>query len=233
MDSRILIYDSSVDLEIAAGEARHEASQALFTAVENGDLEGVSRALDSGFELPDMGAGEKPWENHPLLRAAAKGHLPIVALLHSRGVDVSKPVGYTASYHAARCGHSAVLAYLLDAGVDVHDRNEELLYVAALFARVESVRVLLEKGASIERCPECPLAVAASNGSIPILQLMLEKGANVNVMGGAALSSATWEGHTDVVKFLLENGADKAANDHQALKIASERKHVEIMRLLS
>lgn len=89
---------------------------ALGKAIERGDLESVSRILESGADVNDV-RSEVP----PLTLAAACGTLDIVLRLVEAGADVNLRTdeeSFTPLLSAAFDGHAPVVEALLEAGAD-------------------------------------------------------------------------------------------------------------------
>ena len=83
---------------------------------------------------------------------------------------------------AARAGDAAMLAALLDAGVEVEVRNENgdgLLMLASYHGHVEATRFLLERGADpnvLNARGQAPLAGAVFKGDRAMVELLLWRG---------------------------------------------------------
>ena len=115
---------------------------------------------------------------------------------------------------AAFFGDLARVKALLDAGVDVNQKNA--LGVTALYS-------------------------AASGGHKKVVELLLAEGADINEKTAAytdvtALHAAAREGHKEIVEVLLAGGADVNAgstyDELTAAELAMEANHIEVVKLL-
>ena len=161
----------------------NEATCALWSAAEEGDLSRVEKLLrdgaDSNISHPDGGTA--------LIKSAAKGKIEVVrALLKARAqVDASDADGWTALMWSAENGLLEIVKLLLASGADPNAKNN-----------VDAVAIM----------------PASSNGHVDVVKLLLDKGADINAAandGSTALMVAAGEGMTEAVKFLLSNGANK------------------------
>lgn len=87
----------------------------LLHTVEQGEVGAVAARLDAGADvnakLPILGT-------HPLIAAAARGHLDTVRLLLERGADVNAAdlTGWTPLHAAAYSGNPEIIKLLLERG---------------------------------------------------------------------------------------------------------------------
>jgi ankyrin repeat protein len=107
------------------------------------------------------------------------------------------------------------LSKCIDANCTTDDEyGENPLNVAAVYGRVEVVRVLLEGGANVEwtnKHQATALHAAAYKGQLDVCRLLLDSGAKVNPVARwklTPLHNAARQGHFSVVKLLVERGAD-------------------------
>ena len=138
------------------------------------------------------------------------------------GVDVNQRSWHfrnTALMLASQEGHSSIVNMLLEAGADVHLKNETVGITALGFA--------VNKSENPERTA--------------IVEALVNAGANVNApwqMNGTwryPLLEAIKRGETAVVNLLLEAGADvgvKTSDGHTAYSLAVYHNFPEIMYLL-
>ncbi|KAJ3016501.1 hypothetical protein HKX48_004007 [Thoreauomyces humboldtii] len=132
----------------------------------------------------------------PLMKAAMRGHVGVVAALLKRHVALNRPDNYgnTALVWAAFGGNLAVVQLLLD-----------------------QAGLLIEGYATAEGEEELghgmtPLGAASIAGHAPVVSLLLEHGAQMDKGSGPSrdrtpLMYAAWMRHEDVVRALVTHGA--------------------------
>ena len=85
----------------------------------------------------------------PLMLAALKGQLELVAKLVKKGADVNK-TGWTPLHYAASYGHAEVIKLLIEnhAYIDAESPNGSTpLMMASMYGNPQSVKLLLDEGA--------------------------------------------------------------------------------------
>ena len=128
-----------------------DGSTAIFSAVEDGDLELVKFLIDNGAKV-DVRNDDK---ETPLMMIEEETPVEIVKLLLQQGAKVNRvdADGDTALIRAADSrAKPEILKALIDAGADLNIQNEEgmtALMTAADENDLENVRVLLEAGADV------------------------------------------------------------------------------------
>eukprot|EP00035_Acanthoeca_spectabilis_P004984 m.108764 g.108764 ORF g.108764 m.108764 type:complete len:1183 (+) comp12821_c0_seq1:234-3782(+) len=132
-----------------------------------------------------------------LLTASAKGHVEVVRLLAPRcNPALADGGGFTPVHHAARSGNPSVLRVLAACdGVDVNvlggpeDSRGTALHHAAVFGRVETVRVLLnELNANVNAVDDdnnTPTTVAYQAGHHDVVTLLVECGGQPAALANA------------------------------------------------
>ncbi|MBX3188147.1 MAG: ankyrin repeat domain-containing protein [Labilithrix sp.] len=159
-------------------------------------------------------------DRHALVEAVEAGDLARVEALAAKGVGLQGTLA-----GAARSGNAALIGWLVDHGVDVHE-DEDMPASPLLLADEHdaAVKVLLAKGAR-----EPSLAKAAAAAAPKAVARLLAKGASPNSKspdGEPALMMAVRDGAAThrraVVDALLAAGADASArwDDESALSIA-------------
>lgn len=115
-------------------------------------------------------------------------------------------------YFAARDGHSAIVAYLLEEGAPAD--------AATSFGSA--------------------LQIAARGNHVPVLTLLLDAGADPDLMAGeesrTALHDAAERGALDAARLLLERGAEVNARtkmDHPPIHLAARRERAEMVAYLA
>jgi len=197
--------------------------QALFHAVESGDLGRVAALLDEHAALIHVpNADEEKWEEISALHAAAKrGRLEIVRLLVDRGAEVySNPLAsYPPVIIAAWNKQQAVVDYFLNEIPDRAAGTNKLGVTINLAARqnwIELVRkhIAADPLAVHQRgwIGDAPLHWPAHNGYADIVTLLLDAGADIeadeiNCYGGTPLHWAS-EHEPATVRVLLARGAN-------------------------
>ncbi|KAI4268394.1 MAG: hypothetical protein L6R35_006770 [Caloplaca aegaea] len=203
---------------MATAEIDPEAVETFRAVAARGDLNAVKALLEKS-EDPSVVS------DYVLCAAAYYGHLDIVNLLISRGVEVdASEDGETALLSAVRGGQTKVVRLLIDAGADVRARS--LVGASALHEAVTTCHVsqtgaifevvdqLLEDGLHIEIENDdgrTPLHEAAFNGRVELLDGLLAKGAKLDAKDrwqDTPLDRACLNGHLEVVKFLICRGAE-------------------------
>lgn len=168
-----------------------------------------------------------------LERASSVGNASVVQVLLDHG---SNP-----NYKDASCfrkavanSHVCVVRLLLDAGADVHARDDIALFFAALISTlqeknnredkmVELLKLLLKRGSDVHAKENRALQVACMCGNVIGARILLDAGSNPNAPRGNPLYFATKFGYEEIVCLLLERGADASADasadNGEALKI--------------
>lgn len=120
--------------------------------------------------------------------------------------------GVTAVYMAAKCGHTEILAILLDAGANFH---LGLVKVSPASPR-PSCRVTIDAcrpTAQENGKTKTPLFASSQNGHAEAVRMLIAAGADVNEMlsnknTGTPLLVAAHYGHNDVIRLLIDAGAN-------------------------
>ncbi|KAL8883093.1 MAG: hypothetical protein Q9192_007464 [Flavoplaca navasiana] len=150
----------------------------------------------------------------PMQVAARVGNLDIMEVLIQFGANVEVYSGdnHAASplIFAAQSNFVEVMKFLLDKGVDIDNRPEEIL--------------------------DTPLMAAAKMNHLETARFLTSKCANVNVIGmkgQSALIFVSSRGYTVMVPLLLSNGISRTLDSNiVALRAAATKGRTEIMRIL-
>ncbi|KDO28593.1 hypothetical protein SPRG_06449 [Saprolegnia parasitica CBS 223.65] len=158
-----------------------------------------------------------------MILAAARGHLDIVAFLHTHrweGCDV------LAMDYAAAHGHAHVVSFLH--WYRTEGCTTEAMDLAAGNGHLEVVGFLHHHRR--EGCTVKALDAAIANGHDTVVRFLVEhrtEGASPN-----ALDVAVEKGHTDIVAFLLGRDAFLPSTREHVVRIAVENGHVRTAELL-
>ena len=207
---------ATLDAIIAQGdidiEMKYKDETPLHVAASSGQLEVVSRLLDSGVfvDIKDY-LGFRP-----ITMATLSGSSAMVRLLASRGADIYSiddvdDKKYMLLEKAASNNHLDVLEVLLNLGMDINSVTEDdntALIMASLYGHVDTVKYLIDAGAELELR---------------------------NVQGNTAVMAATFKGHALVVRELVSAGASPNAynnDDVHPVVLAARSNFPKVLREL-
>ncbi|KAJ7465134.1 ankyrin repeat-containing domain protein [Mycena latifolia] len=117
------------------------------------------------------------------------------------------------------------------------------LYVASYYGHTDMVAFLLEKGVDVDvqgGCHGFPLQAAAIRGHLDVVELLLKKGADVNALGGywgtalQAMICGRDKNHRGIVQ-LLSNGAEviiPGGHHGNSLQAAAFQGYIDITQIL-
>ncbi len=151
----------------------------------------------------------------PVQLAAICGHLDIIKIYLSNGLDVNTPYDYseTLLYTATRHGHKELVSYLVTSlGININSRNDH---------------------------DSTPLREACAKGFEEIAAILLMAGADVNLsnlLRVTPLIAAVEKGHSNILEMLLAHPLIdinlKAINGSTALDYARDNRDEECAELL-
>jgi ankyrin repeat protein len=215
--------------------------QALFKAIQEGDLKTVSESLASD---PSLLYAKNENGVSPLMFAVYYGQRAAVDVLLAHGLE-------TNIFEAAALGQTNRVSELLDDHPNSLDAFSEdgfpPLGLAAFFGHAETAAFLLRNGADPDLAATNPMqvrpihaAVANRNEQIGFMlaKLLVDHGAEVNVKqhgGWTPLHEAAAHGQNEIVKLLLQHGANPhtASDDGKTpLDMARENGHKSTIQLL-
>ena len=166
------------------------------------------------------------WRSTLLSYASENGHLRVVELLLSKGVesDMEDKNYHTPLMLAAQNGHNDVSMHLINHGADVCKIGgifkRTALHHASRNGHLRVVELLLSKGveSDVEDKYSCtPLILAAQNGHNDVSMHLINHGADVSKIGvfrrSTLLRYASENGHLRVVELLLSKGAEIDVED--------------------
>jgi uncharacterized protein len=181
----------------------------LHQAAERGDIETLTRLLDSGMDV-DL---KDEVGDTSLLRAASRGKEAALRLLVARGADVNAADGWssgnTALMEIVWYGMKESVLLLLARGADVKAQNldgETALSFAArkLEPDPEMVKILMDAGAKVR------LYEAAWMGEQDTIRDLVAQGADINerIFHTTPLMAAVYAKRPETVALLRELGAE-------------------------
>lgn len=187
----------------------HGASP-LYVAVERNRTAAAQALIELGADVNLPGNSNVP----PVSAAAYNGNLELVDLLMARHADASVTdlTGKSPVLYAAAAGHGAVVAKLLQTGIDVNARYGHRLNVL-MWAAGHANDVLPGDG-------------------VRLVSMLLDQGAAVDAVddrGRTALMIAAGAGHDDIVQRLLAGGADPGRRDGEG-KTAADLAETDALR---
>ena len=184
-------------------------AQALFRAIENGDLGEFTRLVDAGVPLSvTNGNGETP-----LYFAAEKGQVEMAKLLIAKGADARAltPTGESVLHAASMIESSTLMSSLIEAGADKNLANrdgETPLHWAAMTGTFLAVKALADAGADLDlqdaRAGNTALHDAVSHDDIVLIHYLLSKNVRTDIRnkdGVTALEYAESRGRGSVKLF--------------------------------
>jgi ankyrin repeat protein len=183
----------AAEVLLAAGAAVNIRNEQGQTALS------VTRSREMKAFLREAGADDQSAEPLPrtpteaLLQAADDGDVAKVRELLAAGVPVDGYVRYrlTPLRGAVALGHLEVAQVLLEAGADLHTRDDDggtLLHAAAWSGNGAVVRFLLQRGLDVNAATKSgrtPLMAAAEEGHLEAARALLEAGADLNARGSS------------------------------------------------
>eukprot|EP00667_Euglena_gracilis_P001021 EG_transcript_1021 len=223
---------------LSAAEPDEGVATLLFTAAQDGLLDVVQYAVESGAAVTWRNAEGKT----ALQVAAQHGHWAVVGYLASRGPEGQELAALLLL--AAEHGHPDTVRYLLEAGAapDMRDGNDTTaLGIAARHGHGEVVALLLAAGASVRatnRDGETALYAAAERGHARAVWLLLAARSPVGqaaANGRPPLYAAAWNGHAVAAELLLAAKAEVDQADRERrtpLYVAALHGHPAVVTLL-
>jgi ankyrin repeat protein len=165
----------------------------------------------------------------PLSAAARGGSLQTVteivkmtpAATRERSLNLSTQDGGYATHHAAWCGHTEIVDFLLGKGVSsgvTNSNGDTVMHIASTRGDLGMIKMLLERDANLEHASPGPDLCQSKNRE-----------------AFTPLHCACWRKHANVARALVEGGSDVEAvtsNRSTALHLAAWHGDVEICELL-
>ena len=165
--------------------------------------------------------GASTWPSSPVWSAASVGDVDKVRLLVTAGASLDfkgSQRGLPVLYVAVLSGSVQTVAFLIQRGVDVDEKSDELFSAAAAAAengQLEILKLLREGGADLNiaqgKTNQSLLMFPARNNQTEVLDFLISEGVDVNAVqsdGISVLSFAAAAGNLDSVMSLVAAGAD-------------------------
>lgn len=215
----------------------------LHLACQKGDTEVIKLLVDAGADIEALdGNGFTP-----LAVTCLDGHVDAMEQLMAAGNGISrimKSHGVTLLNSAISKGHTRIINFLIDKGVNVAEPDKEgshAIIYATTYGHAELVELFIQKGASISVTNEAgwtPLHIACGIGYPDIAQILLNAGSDLTLRnngGETYLHLACLGENLDLVKTLVERGlgiSDTALDGSTPLICAAAKGSVEIVEFL-
>lgn len=195
-------------LQMGANVNICHGSTVLQYAMDIGDLKLVEFLIRKGADISKM----REVVETPLICAVTLQQLDIVKCLLEQGADVNLGKKTYPLKAAVQTGNVKMVELLLNAGANVHVRENEggtVIDVAAMEGHTEIVKLLLEYGAQLSNKYEAAFENALYAKNMDLMELLLQIDADVNrVFNGATILQRSIEmGELEIVDFLVKNGA--------------------------
>ena len=250
--------------EAAAERAARERVPPTHAAALAGDADAVRRLLDGGADPNAEGPNGAPALAYAVREARADADARAARLLLERGAhpDYADYDGDTPLHWAARAGHRAGIAVLLEFGANKSIANErkrlpvdeaapevrdlftgESPSRAARAARAARETAEVEAGINDRNAlGETRLHLAAAEGRVAEAADLLRRGADPNIRDGRGFTplllalSRDNPGDWDMTEMLLESGADASAADPEGRTsawLAAHSGRTDILEMLA
>jgi len=212
--------------------------------VRSGDIEGVRRLLEEGFDVNGLDPNGYPL----LLYVIKNGGIEMVRLFLDYGANVnttipSSPLKYAIKSKdtdiallllrngakatpddlvlAMERGYEYLVRVMVEKGIDVNEESSNRIYPLLFAVRVcdpSIVTLLLDYGANINVhdsvSGRTPLMVAASREKHEIVRLLLSRGVDVNSVDRDGNTALMVTMHVGIIRMLIDAGIDINARDH-------------------
>lgn len=217
-----------------------EGKAPINLAILGGHADIICLLLDSGAELKDSEGKDIPL----ILATAQAGHIDAFKRALDKTGDLDQKSSYlnTTLQLSSKCGHFALVEYVLDNGADIEtvdDNGQTPLFLVGEYP--ELTIMLLNRGADMEaknHGGQTPLQHYAELGQIKSLAVLLSYGCNIQSIdknGNTALHYACRNNQQEVLLLLLEKGIDTddiSEDGETALHIVIDKSFLNLVDLL-
>jgi ankyrin repeat protein len=206
--SLVVAWAGVLDPLSGASRTGGDSTNALRSAVHDGDVPAVQALLDGGA---DVNAKDETGTT-VLMLAALNADAGIMKLLLSKGADVSAQNKSGASALLWALPDEDKVKLLLDHGAKFPDGA--VFAAAAISGGSRTLKLLADKGANlrVSKAGFTPLMAATRGGDLDTFRLLIAQGADVGARtksGYTALyGAASWPESAAIVSLLLDKGAD-------------------------
>ncbi|XP_013410881.1 ankyrin repeat and protein kinase domain-containing protein 1 [Lingula anatina] len=169
--------------------AREHGEDLIWAAVQYGHCDVIRWLISHGANLA-VGNSRDHWKRQPVHFAACDGHIPLLQVLLTSGVNVNTldAEERTPLHWAATFGQHEVAKYLISCGANVNidaaqNNGFTPLHAAACLGHTKLCKLFLEHGAAINEADKdgwTTLHVASCYYYPDIVKLLLDHGASVN-----------------------------------------------------
>ena len=190
---------TALTLNASAMTAVEDKNKTLFDAIEQGNLDAVKKALESGASIE---ARERSYNQTPLIKAAEKGNLEIVKYLISKKANINaQSVDKMNALHWAtgRDANPELIEFLIKSGIPANSTDADGSTPLHGVINVSVARVLLEHGADINQ--------KDNNGKTALMSVLLF----------IPISTHDHKRIIELTKFFLEQGANPNIKDNNGI----------------
>ena len=188
----------------------------FYEAVKLGDVANAEAFILKHVELKSI---KEPWKLATYAAASGNTRMLDLVLANKKILKTTDPEGLNALHHAAKHGHSAMLARLLDLGIPWKDQTKTRKYTALHFAishhhSAAALLLISHKTAKLT-LPDIdsqePLHLATRIGAFDLVTALLAHGAKPktrSAYGWKPLHIAAAYGHTALMAAFITHGLD-------------------------
>lgn len=150
----------------------------------------------------------------PLSSATYAGHLEVIKVLLNNGATIKSNDGrWTLIHYSAKYGHSELIDFYINKGVDINRRSAKgwtALTLAAEAGHTDAVAKLIANGADVNsptNKKHSPMMLASKNGFFDIVRILIHEGGKINYEDEDKRSALWWAasmGQARIVELLLK-----------------------------